>query len=38
MMDEEGFENDYAFCESCDEEYYLPEDVEDCPFCGKSLS
>lgn len=33
-----GPENVYWYCENCDEEFYLPEDIEKCPIClGKDI-
>lgn len=33
-MEDEMLESDTAYCPKCDEEYWLPEDSEECPFCG----
>ena len=30
-------ENDTVYCPGCEEEYWLPEDAEACPFCGENL-
>ena len=26
--------NPIYYCPNCDEEYELPEDIEECPICG----
>lgn len=34
--DDIRYENDWLTCDRCEEEYYLPEDTEQCPICGSS--
>ena len=34
--EEGGYDNVLFMCEDCNEEYYLPEDTDMCPFCESS--
>lgn len=32
---EEKWDLVWFYCPGCDEEYNLPEDIEECPICGE---